>query len=285
MKKTAALLAILLVLAAGGCGGNNTPAQTSAATTAAANTSGSEAVTSVDENGVVSMVMEAPEREDTTEESLKYFETNAPAFKKYLDMRRSLPMSFESTVTQNGEEWKTGLYIKDDTHQALYSIDPSGARIDVVYSGDKIYQVEHARKTVFTYDCGEEMVAGAVSDSRLSKIYLDDVMESHYWCDQAEYEGNVYDRVIITTGDEQVFHYFDTETGKLAYSVSGDTVTRVDLLENAIINDDIFNIPTDYEQKKYSDLLDEQLAEEKAAAEAAAKAAETTTSAAAEPAA
>ena len=278
MKKiTAAFIAMLVVLTAAGCGGNTTPAQTSDTSGATAGKPavttdelGAQIITTVDENGNNSLIMEAPEREDTTAQALVYLEEKAPAFKRYLDMRRSIPVSFESTVTQNGKEWKTGFYIKDDSHMALYSVDPDGARIDVVYDADKIYQVEHARKTVFTYSCGEEQVKEGISETRLSKIYYNDVMESSYYCDNSEYEGTVYDRVIITTGEDQIQHFFDIDTGKLAYTIVGDNVTRVDTLENSITNEDIFNIPTDYEQKKYADLVEEQLAAEKAAAQSAA---------------
>ena len=278
MKKIAsALLALMIVMTAAGCGGNNTPAQSS--DTAAGNKpavttdeNGAVIVTSVDENGKNSLIMEAPEREDTTEQALRYLEEMAPAFKKYLDMRRSIPVSMETSILQNNEEWKTGFYIKDDSHMALYSIDPTGAETDLIYDGDKIYQVEHARRTVFTYNCGEERVKESIADNRLSKIYYDDVMESNYHCDNFEYEGKVYDRVIISTGDDQIQHYFDMDTGKLAYTVSGETVTRVDLFENSFRNEDedIFNIPTDYEQKKYADLIEEQLTAEQATAQSAA---------------
>lgn len=267
MKKKAALLAILLVLSVSGCGGNTAPESTSAATESAI-------VTSVDENGNVSAVMEAPEKEDTTEQALEYIAEKSPVFKKYLDMRRNIPISFESTILQDGEGWLSGFYIKDAAHAALYTIDPSGARIDIVYDTDKVYQIEHARKTVFTYECGEDFVKKGIEQSSLAKIYYDEAMESSYYNDQYDYEGTVYDRVIISTGDDQVFHYFDTETGKLVYTVSGTTVTHVDLMENSITNEDIFNIPTDYEQKKYSDLVEEQLEAEKAAAEQAAAAGE-----------
>ena len=214
MKKiTAAFIAMLVVLTAAGCGGNTTPAQTSDTSGATAGKPavttdelGAQIITTVDENGNNSLIMEAPEREDTTAQALVYLEEKAPAFKRYLDMRRSIPVSFESTVTQNGKEWKTGFYIKDDSHMALYSVDPDGARIDE-----------------------------GISETRLSKIYYNDVMESSYYCDNSEYEGTVYDRVIITTGDDQIQHYFDIDTGKLAYTIVGDNVTRVDTLENRLL--------------------------------------------------
>ena len=277
MKKKAALLAMICLIAASGCGGNNNPAPSDTTATTTTAKSSEEIVTSVDENGTVSQVIKAPEREDTTEQALAYLDSMAPAFRRYLDIRRTIPLTFETTITHDNMEWKTGIYIKDDHHSATYSIDPSGNEIIVIYDADTVYHIEPKKKVIYVYESGEEYVVKGIQETALAKIYIDDVTASTYRTETpAEYEGKEYDLVAISDDDYTVTHYFDMETGKLAYSVDDESVTRVDKLENSVTNEDIFVIPEDYERRTFQDLINEQLAEQQAAAESAQATAEST---------
>ena len=268
MKKKAALLAMICLLAASGCGGNNTPAKTESSTATTAATA--EIVTSKNDDGTVSEIISKPEREDTTDQALAYLDTMAPAFRRYLDIRRTIPLTFETTITHDNMEWKTGIYIKDDHHSATYSIDPSGNEIIVVYDTDTVYHIEPSKKLMYVYDCGEDYVVKGIQENALAKIYLDDVTGSRYRTETpSAYEGKEYDLVTIIDDDYSVTHYFDMDSGKLVYSVDDESVTHVDKLENSVTNEDIFVIPEDYERRTFQDLINEQAAAQQTAAESA----------------
>ena len=257
MKKIIAVFALVCVFAAAGCNNGSAPNTTTAASDPAATTT--TAAVSVDEDGKKSQVVfDAGEREDTTEEALAYLETECPLFKKYLDMRRSVPLTFETTVGTSEGEYMTGLYIKDAENFAQYSKDPAGNETTVLYMKDTAYQITSADKTVFKYDCGEAEVKSMSEAVRLSEIFLDDVQSTSYSYGPYEYEGVEYHKVTIAPAEGASSEmYFDINTDKLVMSVAGDSVSMVTKFENSFTNDDIFKIPEDYEVKSFNEYLEE----------------------------
>ena len=283
MKKIIAVFALICVFAAAGCNNGEASKTTTAAPSPEATTT--TAAVSVDEDGKKSQVVfDAGEREDTTEEALAYLEKECPLFKKYLDMRRSVPLTFETTVGTADGEYKTGLYIKDAENFAEYSKDPAGNETTVLYMKDTAYQITSADKTVFKYDCGETEVKSMSEAVRLSEIFLDDVQSTSYSYGPYEYEGVEYHKVTITPAEGASSEmYFDINTDKLVLSVANGSVSMVDTFENSFTKDEIFNIPEDYEVKSFNEYLEElqqqaqqaaesEAAESKAAEEAAATA-------------
>lgn len=286
MKKKIALLAMICVLAASGC--NNGNNQQSATTTAAAPESTTTAAVSTDENGKNSQVVYDGTREDTTEEALAYLEKECPLFKKYLDMRRQVPLTFETTVGTEEGEYKTGLYIKDAENFAQYSKDPDGNETTVLYMKDTAYQITTADKVIYKYDCSEAEVKSMFEAQTLATIYLDDVQSTSYGYGTYEFEGTEYHKVTITPAEGPSSElYFDIDTDKLVLSVANGSVAMVDTFENTFNRDDIFILPEGYEVKSYNDYIEElqeqmkkaqesQAAEQQAAAESSASSAETT---------
>lgn len=289
MKKIIAVFALICVFAAAGCNNGEAPKTTTAASSSETTTT--TAAVSADENGNNSQVVFDNTREDTTAEALAYLEKECPLFKKYLDMRRSVPLTFESTTITVDGEYKTGLYIKDAENFAQYSKDPAGNETRVIYMKDTAYQITSADKTILKYDCNEEVVKSAYEDVQLAKIYLDDVQSSSYSYGSGEYDGVAYNKVTVSSSDGTSNDmYFDINTDKLSLSVANGSVSTVDTFENSFTKDEIFNIPEDYEVKSFNEYLEElqkqaiqeqesQIAEQQAAIEeskAAESSAETT---------
>ena len=253
MKKLFAVLAVICVIAASGCGNDNTNNNNNGNDTTTTAASGETADTSSSGHKVTQIAYEAPEREDTTADALKYLEQNAPLYYNYLKVRRSVPLTFETIVTNGDNKWETGIYFKDENNFAQYSKNPDGSFTKVIYMKDKAYQIDSAQKVVYTYDCGEEEVKTKSDALLLKVIYLDDVAGSTYSSDTAEYEGTEYDRLTITTEGIDTIHYFEKSGGKLAYTTVGETVSKVTKFESSC-DDSIFEIPSDYETKTYDDL-------------------------------
>ncbi len=262
MKKLIAILALAGILAVTGCNNGNNPAGTGSAETTTAVSTGKK---------VTAVAFEAEEKPDTTEDALKYLEQNAPLYYNYLKSRRSVPLTFEATSKSGDSTLFSGLYIKDKNNIAQYSKSSDGVEKTVLYMTDKAYEINHTTKTVYTFNCGAEDVEIMYKALTLAVIYADEVMAATYQTDTAEYEGVEYDRLTIGSAldpeqpmsDENktaTYHYFDKTTGQLVYTFSGDDgsiVSKVDRFENVFDNDSIFNVPDDYTQKSYEDLLNE----------------------------
>ncbi len=263
MKKFIALFALAAVLAVSGCnsgnGGNET---TTAATTTTEKRDAETTTAKTKKSGeVTEIAMQSEEKPDTTEGALEFLETAAKPFRRYLDLRRKTPLTFESTVTSGGQEWKSCIYIKDNENFAQYSKDPNGYTLTIVYKKDKIYQVDDVRKSIYTYNCGEDDVKDSFDTLSLRIIYEEDVKNCDYEVGEKEYKGKTYDFVTITENGSDTTQYFDKDTGILAYTVEGEEVTKVDKFENTFTNDSILELPSDYEMKTITDLYNEQAAE------------------------
>ena len=249
---------IICITAISGCdNGGNAPAQTTAAgtpaQTTAVTTSGTEEVHEVTE-----YAFKAPEEEDTTEEALAYLAEMAPAYKRYMDLRRTVPLSLEVTITTKEGKYRSAIYIKDKKNFATYSMDPLGNKTTVVYMDNKGYMIDEERKVVYCAEYNDKIFEETFEEYNLTKIKADDVMKADYLCDTMSYNGTEYNTVTITSGGQTTVNYLDKTTGKLAYTVSDTSETKIDLFENSFTNPHVFEIPPEYELKTLEDYIMEQ---------------------------
>lgn len=271
MKKFIAILAMACILAVAGCGNTQNTSDT-ASTTAPEESDGSESG-----KKVTQVAYAAPEREDTTEDTLKYLEQNSPQYYNYVKLRRSVPLVCEVKVTKDGSVWETGVYIKDENNFVNYVKNPDGSETRVVYKDGKTYQVESAEKVVYTFEFSEDTIKEASENARMAKLYLDDYMSASFSNDTAEYNGKEYDRLSVVAASEEgegsqtaTEYYFDKTTGSLVYQIIGDTVTEMTRLESVTPDESWFEVPSDYEQKTSEDYYNKVLAEMAEAAQSQA---------------
>lgn len=263
MKKIAAILAAFcVIMAVSGCNtGTNKPTDSSS-TDAAQTTSAPEnntTTTAKSEDGkVTEVVYAAPEREDTTEYSLRYFKNTVPLFYDYLQIRRSIPLTMETETVYQGKTWVSGIYIKDKNNFVQYSKDPDGVESRVIYMNDKAYEINEKEKIIYVLECGSERIQEILSSLRLEVIYLDEAWASLYESGEGDYEGTTYKTVNINTDDVITTHYFDKSTGGLKYTVVGDVVTKVNRLENKFDHEEMFTLPEGYVYKNFEDVLEEE---------------------------
>lgn len=267
MKKIIAILAMLCVAAAAGCNNGNTEATTQstseepAVTTAPSGTDESTAPKKTNQ-----IVYTAPQKPDTTDQTLDYLESNVPLFYNYLTARRSVPLVFEGSVTKDGKVWETGAYIKDSRNFVEYAKDPDGNVTRVIYKDGSTYQVETANKTAYSFNFSDDQIKEAFENTSMAKLYMDVYANLSYTTDTAEYNGKEYDRVSITDGSsDPVEYYFDKTTGALAYLVDGDNVTEIKRMESVMPDESLFDIPADYEQKTSEQFYKEQIEAESTA--------------------
>ena len=249
---------IICITVIAGCDNSgNAPAQTTAAgvpaRTTAVTTSDTEEVHEVTE-----YAYKAPEEEDTTEEALAYLAEVAPSYKKYLDLRRTVPLSLEVTITTKEGKYRSAIYIKDKKNFATYSMDPSGNKTSVVYMDNKGYMIDEARQVVYYAEYSDKIFEETFEEYNLTKIKADAVKRADYLCEPKSYNGTEYDSVTITSNGQTSVHYLDKTTGKLVYTVGDTGETKVDLFENSLTNPHVFEIPPNYEVKTLEDYIMEQ---------------------------
>ncbi len=259
MKKYIALIAVILcITAVSGCdNGGNVPAQTTVTNTSAqttvTNTSAAEEVHEVTE-----YAFKAPEEVDTTEEALAYLDEVAPLYRKYLDLRRTVPLSLEVTITTKEGKYRSAIYIKDKKNFATYSMDPLGNKTTVVYMDNKGYMIDEERKVVYCAEYNDKIFGETFEEYNLTKIKADAVKNADYLCETLSYNGTEYNAITITSGGQTSVNYLDKTTGKLAYTVTDTGETKVDLFENSLTNPHVFEIPAEYEFKTIEDYIMEQ---------------------------
>lgn len=257
MKKVFALFAMICVLAAAGCNNGNKD-NTSDTTTAAPDTTQAADADSGEGHKVTAIAYEEEAREDTTVEALEYLSQVAPLYKAYLEKRRTVPLTLETTLVNESGTWKNGIYIKDEKNFAQYSIDPSGVKTTVIYKDGFAYQIDDEKRLIYTLELGDERFASTFDSFSLRIIYYDDVFGVDYLNDTQEYKGTEYDHVNIAVSEDDVTdHYFDKATGDLVYTVSAGNESHIDKLENAVADDSVFELPADYEKKTFEDLMAE----------------------------
>jgi len=234
--------------------------------TAACNTAEKPEETTKDSDGKVTQVVySAPEEEDTTEEAIEFLKTKIPLFARYLETRRSVPLTFETEVTTPDTHEIAGIYIRDEKSIATSAIDDWGNELRAVYMDNMLYLVVDAEKTIYTSESTEESIKGVVDSYRL-KIKLSDA-ESYNYVDDTEYYDDVlYKHEIIYSKAPNPTHYFyDEKTNELKYIVSGESETKVLTLAN-IVKEEMFELPADYERVDIEEYVEKVRAEEEAKA-------------------
>ncbi len=245
MKKkiSAAIAAAIMILAAAGCSGG-TPATTTAAGTTAATTANQQTQVAFEAN-----------IEDTTDKALEYLERNVPLFRKYLDKRRSVPMSLETTFNTAEGTWTSNIYIKDELNAVLSSVDPSGTETRTIYSKDRGIQLDTVNKKAYVQEFKEERLKDIIS-SLILKLRLSDVMNTKYTTGTGTIEGVEYncESIAVPDTDESTVYYFSKDNDDLVYIKDGDTLTKILRLENVFDKDDLLTVPADYEEHSYKEL-------------------------------
>lgn len=274
MKKFLAILtAGALLLAAAGCGTEEKPSDTSETTKG---------------NGNVTQIVfgeeEQPE-EDTSEEALNYLRERIPLYTRYLETRRSIPLSYETAITGEGARVEAGIYIKDEQTITLTAKDEDGNLLRVVYRDGMAYEISEAERTVTYMKYGEDRAKELVASYRL-KLSLRDVQKCSYVDDYDELNGVIYKHEIIyDEGGNPTNFYYDEETEALRFIRVGEEISEV-LVLSSELTESMFEIPTDYTMVDYDAELAAQqssyaaeISRQNEAALASAKTAEATTTA------
>lgn len=251
MKKILAILAAgALLLTMAGCNTEEKPSDTSETT------KGSGKVTQI-------VFGEDNEpKEDTTEEALNYLRERIPLYTRYLETRRTIPLSFETAVTNEGARVEAGIYIKDEQTLALTAKDEDGNLIRVVYRDGMAYEITDADRTVTYMKYSEDLTKELVGSYRI-KLTLSDVEKCTYTSDSEELNGVSYKHETISAENSSPSNfYFDAETEKLRFIRIGEEISEVLVLSNEV-TESAFEIPTDYTMVDY----DAKTAEATAAAE------------------
>lgn len=239
MKKFLAILAAgALLLTMAGCNTEEKPSDTSETTKG---------------TGKVSQIVfgegEQPE-EDTTEEALDYLRERIPLYTRYLETRRTIPLSFETAVTNEGARVEAGIYIKDEQTLALTATDEDGNLIRVVYRDGMVYEVSEAERTVGYMTYGTESAKDLVESYRI-KLALSAVENCAYTSDSEELNGVTYKHETISDGTSNPSNfYFDAETEKLRFIRVGEEISEVTVLSNEV-TESMFEIPTGYTMVDY----------------------------------
>lgn len=239
MKKFLTILAAgALLLAAAGCNTEEKPSDTSETTQG---------------SGKVTMVVfgedEEPE-EDTSEEALNYLRERIPLYTRYLETRRTIPLSFETAVTNEGARVKAGIYIKDEQTLALTATDEDGNLLRVVYRDGMAYEISETDRTV-TYMKYSKKSAKELVKSYQIKLTLSDVEKCSYVDDYDELNGVMYKHEIIYDENSKPSNfYYDEETEVLRFIRIGEEINEVLTLSNEV-TESMFEIPTDYTMIDY----------------------------------
>lgn len=239
MKKFLAILAAgALLLAAAACNTEETPSDTSKTT------KGDGKVTEI-----VFGENDQPE-EDTTEEALNYLRERIPLYTRYLETRRTIPLSFETAVTNEGARVEAGIYIKDEQTIALTAKDEDGNLLRVVYRDGMAYEISEADRTVTYMKYSEELAKTLVESYRI-KLSLSDVEKCSYVDDYDELNGVSYKHEIIYDENSNPSNfYYDEETEKIRFIRIGEEINEVLVLSNEV-TESMFEIPTDYTMIDY----------------------------------
>lgn len=274
MKKFLAILAAgALLLAAAGCGTEEKPSDTSETT------KGSGKVTQI------VFGEEGQPEEDTSEEALNYLRERIPLYTRYLETRRSIPLSYETAITGEGARVEAGIYIKDEQTIALTAKDEDGNLLRVVYRDGMAYEISEADHTVTYMKYSLDLIKELVASYRI-KLSLSDVEKCSYVDDYDELNGVTYKHEIIydESGNPSNF-YYDEETEALRFIRVGEEISEVLVLSNEV-TESMFEIPTGYTMVDYDAELAAQqssyaaeISKQNEAVLESAKAAEATTAA------
>lgn len=242
MKKIISIIAAAaLILTAAGCNGEGDAAET----TTAANESTS--------GKTHTQVAYSSEEEDTTAEALEYLRDYIPLYVKFMEKRMQYPLTFETSITESGENLGTaGIYIRDEQSMAVSATDASGNETKIIYKDGMVYQIVSDEKAVYSREYSVDAAKSLVSEY-LIKIKLSDVKECSFVDDYEDVDGVTYKHEIIYQADgSPANYYYDENTEEIALIRVGEQVSKVEKLENAI-DESVFEIPSDYTMKDFSE--------------------------------
>lgn len=272
MKKIMALLAAgALILAAAGCNTDAKPSETS------------DTTKSKDGKVTQQIAFDDPaEEEDTTEEALAFLKEKIPLYTRYLETRRSIPLTYETAVVSEGARVKAGVYIRDEKTLAVSATDEDGNEIRVVYKDGMVYEIDAAERTIRYMSYSAENAAELVEGYRI-KLKLSEVEKCSYVDDIEELNGVAYQHEIIYDENSHPSNfYYDMETGDLRFIRIGEEINEVVVLNNEV-KESAFDVPTDYTMIDYGAQLSsefasrsEEISKQNEAVLEAAKTAETT---------
>lgn len=256
-KMTAAFLCALMLITAAGCGNENTENNNSAETSK--------------DDGTVSIV--AAEAKDSSESALKFLSLMAPKFRNYLDIRRTMPLTLETTVYNTDGVWTSNLYVKDGSHAVQYSKDPAGNELRVIYSGSTVHQIESATKMIYSQELGEDFVTSTIASYMLPLYYSDvanatyskgtgTVEDVEYNCESIQSSTEDGDGNVVSTST--TVYYFEKDTDRLVYTNADDVLTKIGTLENKFDRDDLFELPEGYTVDSIDNLMQQYMDEEAA---------------------
>lgn len=224
-----------------------------------------------DADGKVTQVaFGAPEEEDTTKEAIEYLNTQIPLFAKYLETRRGIPLTFKTEVNTPDTSEITEICIRDKDSVAVSATNSNGDVTRIVYMDKAMYYIDNDEKTIYVSESTKEGIRGVVDSYRLN-IKLEDAQMFNYESDTATYNDTSYKHEVIYSGSAPAHYYYDEGTEELKYIVSGETETKVLVLENTV-DEDIFELPAGYKKATYEEYIEKIRAEQ--ASEAQTQAAE-----------
>lgn len=251
MKKIIAILtAAALILSAAGCNTDEKPSETSGTTKSK-------------DGKVTQVIFGSPEEEeeDTSAEALAFLKEQIPLYARYLETRRSIPLTYETAVVSEGARVEAGVYIKDSETFAVSATDEDGNTIRVVYKDGMAYEVDEAERTIRYMKYSAESTAALVEGYRI-KLKLSEVQKCTYVDDIDELNGVTYQHEIIYDENSSPSNfYYDMETGDLRFIRVGEEINEVLVLNNEV-KESAFDVPTDYTMIDYDAYLASEYAKQ-----------------------
>ncbi len=216
---------------------------------------------------VTQVAFDAPEIPDTTPEAIEHLKGQIPLFAKYLEKRRVYPLTYEVEVPSAEGTGVAGIYIKDKDTVAIYSKDAAGNSSTTIYDGTKMWYIDDTAKIAYVRKDYPSYAAENMVDSYLLKIDVNEAIANTYSSGEKEFEGTLYKYESISTPEGYFSeYYYDMNTGDLKIVVANGSVSYVTALSNDV-TEDVFKIPSDYEEGDLMAYIEELKAEKASAAE------------------
>ena len=187
-------------------------------------------------------------------------------------MRKNSPLTFETVIKQDDKTWVSNIYIKDEHNAAFYTKDPDGVEKRVIYTENMAYQISCADREVFVQD-GTKTEIDDIIQSYLVPLSIDNVKGAIYSSGTGKVNDTEYNTETVSAENQDTVYYFDKDTDTLVYISSGGTVTKVGKLENNFSDEEMFEIPSDFNVVTLEDMVERAKAAQ-AAEEAAGTAVE-----------
>lgn len=153
---------------------------------------------------------------------------------------------YSANVTSSEETIQVYIALKDNKYIVSMSDPTSGLTYKILCDGNGTYLVSDDEKTALKYGEAEDVSTFFdVDDLDFAEALDDEANEYTIDSGSEEYNGKKYDFEKVTEGDDVTTFYFDTNSSKLVYAISGDTI--IEYLEyGSNPAENLFTIPTDY---------------------------------------